>query len=255
MTQRQDNLLKFQAGNAKLDKSIYTFSLPSGYTCPGARDCLARADMETGKIIDGPHQTFRCFSATTETRPAVRKARWHNFHLLTACSGATDMAELIETSMPEKVTTVRIHVGGDFFSQAYFDAWLAVAERNPSIIFYAYTKSIHFVRERITRVRNSDNFKITTSEGGKFDDVAEELGLIKATVVLHPDEAESQGLEIDHDDSHAIENTASFALLVHGTQPAGTDAGAALQRLKKENIKFSYSTKDKKNANKTNVGT
>ena len=32
---------------------IYTISLPSGYTCPFAVDCLSKADRITGKITDG----------------------------------------------------------------------------------------------------------------------------------------------------------------------------------------------------------
>jgi len=251
---RKDNLLKFRPGNAKLDKSIYTFSLPSGYTCPGAKDCLARADIESGKIIDGPHQKYRCFSATDETRPSVRRARWHNFHMLTSCLGSADMAALIQRSLPEQAQTVRIHVGGDFFSQAYFDAWLSVAERNPDTVFYAYTKSLHFLRDRKERVARAENFRITTSEGGKFDHLIEELdlgqhGMGQAKVVFHPDEAEAQGLEIDHDDSHAINNVDSFALLIHGTQPKDTDASTALKRLKAEKVKHSYpDQRRKKNA-------
>jgi hypothetical protein len=242
MTQKknEDNLLKFRAGNAKLDSSIYTFSLPSGYTCPGALDCLARADVQTGKIKDGPHQKFRCFSATDETRPSVRKARWHNFYMLTACADAAEMTSLIEKSIPEPARIIRVHVGGDFFSQTYFDAWLSVAERNPHITCYAYTKSIHFVKERWDRVCAAKNFCLTSSEGGRFDHYAEELGMIQAHVVHHPDEAAALNLEIDHDDSHAIANEKSFALLLHGTQPKDTAAAAALQRLKNENIKFSY---------------
>ena len=34
-------------------------------------------------------------------------------------------------------------------------------------------------------------------------------------------------LEIDDDDSHAMEHGPSFALLIHGTQPAGTKAARA----------------------------
>jgi len=56
-------------------------------------------------------------------------------------------------------------------------------------------------------------------------------------------EANSLGLDIDHDDSHAA-NPAwrdnSFALLVHGTQPAGSEAATALKELKG---KGSYSRK------------
>jgi hypothetical protein len=63
-------------------------------------------------------------------------------------------------------------------------------------------------------------------------------------VVLHPEEAEALNLEIDHDDTHAIENENSFALLLHGTQPKDSVSGEALKRLKREKVKFSYSTKN-----------
>ena len=45
--------------------------------------------------------------------------------------------------------------------------------------------------------------------------------------------AEDLGLEIDHDDSHCFGDK-PFALLVHGSQPAGSDAGAAIAQRKKE---------------------
>jgi phospholipid/cholesterol/gamma-HCH transport system ATP-binding protein len=38
-------LLSFGHGNAKLDKEIYTFSLPSGWTCPFAEQCLAKVNL------------------------------------------------------------------------------------------------------------------------------------------------------------------------------------------------------------------
>lgn len=256
MTQnKEDNLLKFRAGNAKLDKSIYTFSLPSGYTCPGAKDCLARADVETGKITDGPHQKYRCFSATDESRPSVRKARWHNFYLLTACKGVGDMVDLIERSLPETVETVRIHVGGDFFSQSYFDAWLTVARNRPNTIFYAYTKSTPFVQARIDEIALFGNFRITTSLGGKFDHITEELDLTKAHVLFHPEEAEALGLDIDHDDSHAINNVKDFGLLLHGTQPKDTDASAASKRLRDEDVKFSYPSPKNRKTKQKNADT
>ena len=60
------SLLKFGKGNAKLGKKVYTFSLPSGYTCPAALECLSKSDRITGKIKDGPQTKFRCFSASQE---------------------------------------------------------------------------------------------------------------------------------------------------------------------------------------------
>ena len=73
-------LLRITFENAKL-KGIYHFSLPSGHSCPGAKNCLTKADRVTGKITDKQTEvdgmTFRCYAAMDEARrPNVRKVRW-----------------------------------------------------------------------------------------------------------------------------------------------------------------------------------
>ena len=71
--------------------------------------------------------------------------------------------------------------------------------------------------------------------GGTQDHVTENYGLRKAVVVFSEAEAEELGLEIDHDDSHAAKpslRNQDFALLIHGTQPAGSKAAQALNELK-----------------------
>ena len=68
-------------------------------------------------------------------------------------------------------------------------------------------------------------------------------GLKTAKVVMHPDEAAALGLEIDHDESHAINAGPSFALLIHGTQPKGSEAAEAKKRLDREGIKYAYTAK------------
>ena len=87
------------------------------------------------------------------------------------------------------------------------------------------------------------NFVLTASYGGRDDHMIDQFNLRSAKVVFSEAEANSLGLDIDHDDSHAA-NPAwrdnSFALLVHGTQPAGSEAATALKELKG---KGSYSRK------------
>jgi hypothetical protein len=59
-------------------------------------------------------------------------------------------------------------------------------------------------------------------------------------VVLHPSETI---LEIDHTDEHAANpetRDQDFALLIHGVNPTGSKAAAAIKRLKAEKIQFSY---------------
>ena len=244
-------MLKFSSKNAKLERinewtdkkqTIYSFSLPSGYTCPGALDCRSFANKNTGKIIDGKDTKYRCFSASTESMfPSVRNQRWDNFEPLKKLD-ATDMVKAIREDLPKDMNILRVHVGGDFFHQRYFDAWLAVARLNPTKTFYAYTKSIHMWVARIKTIPG--NFKLNASRGGKYDNLIDEYKLKEAVVVFSLEEAEAKNLEIDHNEKHAIQNTGSFALLIHGTQPKGSEASEALKSLKKQGINSGYSRKE-----------
>ena len=231
-------LLKFSpgSGNAKLKALggvVYTFSLPSGWSCPGANECLGKAVLEKGtyRMQDGKNTRFRCFSASQEVAfPAVRKQRQHNFDLLRKAKTVSDMATLIDESLPESATVVRVHVAGDFFNKEYMKAWFEVAKMYPDKTFYAYTKSVNYWIELMKEV--PDNFKLNASKGGKHDSLIGTHGLKFAEVVYSEQEAKDKGLEIDHDDSHAFLQDKSFALLLHGVQPKGSRAAEALKLLK-----------------------
>jgi hypothetical protein len=54
-----------------------------------------------------------------------------------------------------------------------------------------------------------------------------------AYVVYTEEEAATRGLDIDHDDSHCLGDK-PFALLVHGSQRAGTEASKAISQRKKD---------------------
>jgi hypothetical protein len=239
----KSTLLKFGKGNAKLSKNIYTFSLPAGHSCPFAFECKASADRSTGKIKDGKDQVFRCFAASQEALYTnTRNARWHNYDLLKKLKTASKMTDLIVDSLPPKADTVRVHVSGDFFSQVYFDAWMAVARLYPKKKFYAYTKSLPYWLER--RETIPENFNLTSSKGGRSDDLIELNKLKYAEVVFTEDQAIELNLELDHDDSHAYDGKESFGLLIHGSQKKGIKASVALSNLKKKGIK-GYSKKSK----------
>lgn len=251
----KSNLLRFvKGGNAKLDEDIWSFSLPAGWSCPGAEACMTKVSPETGKLIDGARQKFRCFAAVNETRPNVRAARWYNFQLLTSAGNREAMFDLICASFPKKVKTLRIHVSGDFFSLAYFGAWCDVARKFTATEFYAYTKSLNHVSAYLRREKLPKNLKLTLSDGGKWDALMDEVRALAeessernlgvARVVFHPDEAGD--LPIDHDDSHARSGDHEFALLLHAQQPADSDAAEAIKRMRKEGIGFSYPANKKK---------
>jgi hypothetical protein len=228
-----NELLSFQKGNAKLGKNIFTFSIVSGYTCPFAKDCLAKVDRLTGKLTDGPDTQFRCFSASQEALfPAVRKSRWNNFELIKEAIKNNVIVELILNSIPKKATIIRVHVAGDFYNQTYFNAWMEVAKKRSDIIFYAYTKSIGYWVNQLGNIPS--NFKLNASYGGKQDALIEQYNLKYAKVVYSVEQAGN--LKIDHDDTSAYMHDESFCLLIHNTQPKGSEASKALSKLRKLGI-------------------
>mgnify|MGYP003132011014 FL=1 len=231
-------LLKISPSNAKI--GYESLSLLSGHSCPFALDCLAKVDLTTFKIIDGKDAEFRCFSATAEAAfPSVRRQRQHNFDELRNCDTVEEMVELLTMSIRPSYAPFRIHVGGEFFNQKYFDAWIEYAKRNPQRIFYAYTKSLPYWVARIDSI--PANLSLTASRGGRMDHLIDEYGLKEAVVVFSEEEAAEKNLEIDHDDSLAIENNGqSFALLLHGTQKAQSPASEAIKTMKAKGTKFSY---------------
>lgn len=262
-------MLSFSEANAKIEalkqveelqqyltdkRKVYSFDLLSGYSCPLAEKCLSKAVLIEGKrkIKDGPKTEFRCFSASQEVQyNGVYNKRKANFDGLKHLNSSHDMANAIMAVMPKNTGIVRIHVAGDFFNMKYFLAWVKIAEQNPDVLFYAYTKSLNFWIQSL-RVRVQDNkdlpknLILTASRGGRSDNLIDLHGL-RETVVVHSEaEAAALGLEIDHDDSHAARpslKNQNFALLIHGTQPKGSEAAHALKILKRDKVQHSYSRK------------
>ena len=231
--------LKFKNANGKLKKmaqklgvTLKTFTLPAGYTCPGAKDCLAFADRKTGKIKDGSETEFRCFMASLEaTFPSLREMVWENLRLIRneLNNGYMQCADLICESLPKKFDVMRVHVGGDYFSAEYLKAWIEVAKRNPNKVFYSYSKSLHLFKQFAL----PSNLVLTASRGGKYDELIDLHAWKEAVVVYSEKEAADKGLEIDHDDEHAAFGADNFALLIHGTQPKGSAAADALKEVKR----------------------
>ena len=220
---------------------VYSFDLLSGVDCPFAYLCKSKAEVQedgSRRIKDGPNTEFRCFSASQEVLfTNVYNSRKNNHDDIHNCETALDMADALCDTLPKDAGVVRIHVSGDFFNPEYFKAWIIVAARNPSILFYAYTKSLQYWLH--CRDIVPENLVLTASRGGRHDHLIEEHGLRSAKVVFSVAEAECLGLEIDNDDSHASNpaiRDQDFALLIHGVQPKGSEAANALKILKKEEV-------------------
>lgn len=259
-------MLKYSQANAKIhalsqveelqkylenSKRIYSFDLLSGWSCPGAKECLSKVHKIRGKskLKDGPDTKIRCFSASQEiSYPNVYNLRSGNYSPLKAMSRRDNAVDIItdnlQSYMPENLGICRIHVAGDFFHPSYMEAWINVARNNRDKLFYAYTKSLPFWIRFKPLLRRLSNFVLTASYGGRYDSLIKPHNLRHSTVIFHP--SQSHGLPIDHDDSFASrpsKRRTNFALLLHGVQPAKSDASKALQILRKEGVQHAYSKK------------
>ena len=242
-------MLKFSPANAKTkalylseevypflagQRKVYSLDLSAGHSCPGARDCLAKVVERTDepgrfKLVDGKSCRFRCFSASQEVQyPPTRKLRQHNFDVLRKMRGWLQCRDMLAASLPADAGVIRYHVAGDFFKATYLRGAIELAKSRPDVLFYAYTKSLHL----LGGLDIPENFILTASRGGKHDNRIMGLGIREAVVVHSAEEATALGLPIDHDDTHAATHGGSFALLIHGTQPAGSVASKALAKLR-----------------------
>ena len=109
-------------GNNKVGR-VWTFSLPSFVTCPGA----------------SPWCRKHCYAWRLERlRPACRRAYVRN---LTLSLYRERFIKHVLESLPEDAPLVRIHVGGDYYGPEYAAAWRDICDARPDTQFWSYTRS------------------------------------------------------------------------------------------------------------------
>jgi hypothetical protein len=265
----KDCVLGFSKNNAKLEWPY--FSLPAGYTCPFATVCKNfpakwEGPIKGGKfkkpasweknVKPGPQAEIMCYAARAQGQyPGANIQAFKNLDLLKRMKTKEKMANLIIKSMEyhglANTDILRIHEAGDFFSQDYLDAWIEVAKRMPQTLFYAYTVSLPYYMAR----KNSlpKNFKIIASLDKHNEKFIMDNGLRYSRVVGSEEEARELGLPIDVDDSIAWGSDDSFALVIHGSQPKGSEAAETLKQNRKSGLYDKIKQAKKDNQQKKDV--
>ena len=109
-------------GNRKVGR-VYTFSLPTLKSCPGASDWCRE----------------HCYASRYEKfRPSVREAYSRNWRI---SQRPGQLVNHVLNALPLYAGHMRIHVAGDFFSKEYIEAWRLICELRPNTQFWAYTRS------------------------------------------------------------------------------------------------------------------
>jgi hypothetical protein len=173
--------------NSKLIKTatefgvqIFNFSIPAGndkltgkITCPFAGSCFKLCYAKKGNYRFGNVQ--RGLSNRYEA------TKQDNFVEL--------ITKELNKLKKDKQTYIRIHDSGDFYSPAYFQKWLEIARNNPSIRFYAYTKSHSFIRG----IELPENFDLIFSLGSTKDELINQDTERHSRIFYSVDEMQANG--------------------------------------------------------------
>jgi hypothetical protein len=174
-------------GNTKLVKTakefgvrIFNFSIPAGndkksgkITCPFAGSCL--------KLCYAKRGMYRFGNVERALTKRYEASKEENF--------VQTITDELAKVKKDKQTYVRIHDSGDFYSPAYFAKWLEIARLNPSVRFYAYTKSHSFIRG----IQLPENFDLIFSLGSKNDELINQETERHSKIFYSSEEMQDQG--------------------------------------------------------------
>jgi len=133
-------------GNNKVGR-VWTFSLPSFVTCPGASSWCRQ----------------HCYAWRFERlRPNCHRAYLRNLAL--SLEPERFVSHVLD-SLPEDAALVRVHVGGDYYSPEYCQAWYRICEARPETQFWAYTRSyaVATLRPALEQLRALPNLAMFAS--------------------------------------------------------------------------------------------
>lgn len=164
----------------KFDVKINNFSIPAGndkksgkITCPFAGSCI--------KLCYAKKGAYRWGNVERALTRRYESSKEENF------------VELISNELNKirknKQLYIRIHDSGDFYSPAYFAKWLEIARLNPTVRFYAYTKSHSFIRG----IQLPENFDLIFSLGSTKDELIDQETERHSKIFYSADEMIDQG--------------------------------------------------------------
>ena len=114
-----------------------------------------------------------------------------------------------------KPDLLRIHDSGDFYSEEYLDKWIQLAQLNPKVQFYAYTKMVELVKSK----QLPNNFTIIFSLGGKQDNLINQSADRHSRVFESLEQLQAAGyIDTSHDDTLAIGENGKIGLVYHGAK-------------------------------------
>ena len=187
----------------KLGKTFNTNDVVASYghtarkTCPMANSCKKNCYAhEKGRF----------------TFPVVINKREYN---RIESKKNTFIWNIVQEIHKSKANVVRIHDGGDFYSEKYTEKWISIAKMCKDVRFYAYTKSVsYFLNKNLPK-----NLYITYSYGGKEDHLIDPKRHRHCHIFKDVDSLKRNGyLDVSKDDSLTCFKTRNkkIGIVYHG---------------------------------------
>lgn len=144
---------KLKETSKKLGIKIFNFSIPAyksvtgEVVCKYAKDCVKYCYAQKGN-----YKRFPKIGELMEQRYLISKQ--------------SIFVGLMNIEIKKKkADAIRIHDSGDFYSREYLKKWITIANDNPGVNFYAYTKSLPYFKD----VKLPYNIDVIFSVGGYKD--------------------------------------------------------------------------------------
>jgi hypothetical protein len=196
---KQNEKMKRSSGPKTFNFGISAFQTSDGFrTCPNAGACAKGCYARQGRF----HM------------PNVKNA-YESRTAITRMESFVDLVQLeIDSKNPERI---RIHDSGDFYSFDYLHRWMMIAEKNPDVRFYAYTKMISLTKKYDAKWEIPPNVTLIYSFGGKEDDLIDVAKDRHSRVFASRDELLAAGYaDASVDDSVALGKKKKIGLIYHG---------------------------------------
>tara|TARA_Y100000593_G_scaffold44532_1_gene84951 strand:+ start:1165 stop:1767 length:603 start_codon:yes stop_codon:yes gene_type:complete len=196
-----NNNKKLKKSSIKNNAKIFEFNLPAYKTvkgktvCPFAKDCIKFCYAKKGSYT---------------WKNTVKKYD-DNYHL----SKKDIFIDTVnnEIKRKRKITHVRVHSSGDYYSPKYLNKWVKIARQNPNQIYYSYTKSVAMAKALKNKPKN---LKFIFSLGGKQDNLINLKTDRHAKIFNNEAELLAEGyINASDDDLNALTPNKKVGLIYH----------------------------------------
>lgn len=197
--------------NSKIKKSAkrtYNFGIPAYRDAKGFATCPFAGLCAKGCYAQAGAYKFSNVAKAFQERFELTRKPDEFFH------------RVVAEAVTKRAERIRVHDSGDFYSPAYLQQWLDIAHALPKVEFYAYTKSVQWVKDAMKLGQVPPNFTFVFSYGGRQD------ALIDKATDRHSWVFSSHQAMLDAgyadttetDDNAADKSIKKIGLVYHGTK-------------------------------------